>query len=540
MVMATKAAATRSVFLFVVAAVIVGGCVARFVDLDRHFYFHDEAATSLNLSGHTPKEFERRLAGRTQTISDTRPYQHVGDESGISTIVHHLAQRDPQHPPLFYVLARLWAEVAGDSIASLRAFAAILSLLALPCIFWLGRELFSSAHAALIAVAFAAVSPFQLLYAQEAREYGLWSATVALASAALLFALRRRTWPGWVVYGLCLTLMLYTFTLSLLVFGGQLLYVVARRLAGAAAPIGRFVLASAVALLAFSPWVLAVARNRGAFEAGTDWTRSSVSFGTLARSWLVVLADGVVDKRGDSGLTFGVTALLVVVVAIQVTALAVLWRSAPRRAAQFLSILAAASFLPLAVPDLVVGGQRSTVQRFLVPTYLGLTLALAFLVFAGLRGGGRRRLVASVLAAGVVACGAGSYTREVGARVWWNQDDGAAAENRAVADVLNQQHGVFLMATGGGALLELTNYLRPDTRVRLVLDGRPPSVPRETRYVFAYGSPASPVAAERLARLLANLRRRSIRVEPVEPPLPCCGGGIPAEPDQFWRVTQQP
>jgi uncharacterized membrane protein len=513
------------------AVVVAAGCAARFVNLDRHFYFHDEATTSLVLSGRTSRQFEESASRATTTVRQLRPFQHAADGS-LVTVARHLGQRDPQHPPLFYGLAGAWSHVFGDSIVSLRASAAIWSVLALPCVYWLALELFASSAVALIAVALTAVSPFQLLYAQEAREYSLWFASVALASAALLFALRRNTRWTWALYAASAAAMLYSFTLGVLVLAGHVVYVFLRRRS-----VTRFAVAVGAAIAAFVPWLFEIAKNRGAFDAGTNWTKSSVPFATLAKSWLVVLVDGVVDKRGDTGLTAGVTVLFIGVLAVQSLALVVLWTRAERAAAQFVTILVAASFVPLAVADLAAGGQRSIVQRFISPVYLGFTLALAFLLWSEARSTRSRRLLAGAVAAALLACGAASYAREVDRPIWWNQDDGAAAQTRAVAETLNRHRRVFLMATGGGALLELTNYLHADTRVRLVLNGRAPDIPRGVRYLFAYGSPATPAAADRLRRLLDDLRNRGIQPRPIHTRLPCCGDGIPALPNQFWSVV---
>jgi uncharacterized membrane protein len=524
----------RAVVL-VLAVIVVAGCTARFVNLERHFYFHDEAATSLILSGRTSHEFELAASRSTSPVESLRRFQHVGEASSLATVVRHLGQRDPQHPPLFYAVARLWSDVFGDSIRSLRALAALFSVLALPCVFWLALELFESAGVAAIAVALTAASPFQLLYAQEAREYSLWFATVALAGAALLFALRRGGVWAWLLYAASAAAVLYSFTLGVLVLAGHALYVGLLR--ADRGRVAAFAVAGGAAVVAFVPWLVVVARNRAAFDAGTDWTSSAVSFAALAKSWLVVLVDGVVDKRGDTGLTPGVAILFAAVLALQLVALALLWKGATRKAAQFVTILVAASFVPLALLDLVAGGQRSIVQRFVAPVYLGLTLALAFLLWTGARQAGPQRWFATAVGVFVIACGAVSYAHEVGRGVWWNQDDGATQETRAVARLLNRAGDeVFLMAAGGGALLELTNYLRPHTQVRLVLDGAAPEIPARARHVFAYGSPATPTAAERLRRLLSDLRSRGMHVRPIHPRQPCCGAGIRPLPNQLWVV----
>jgi uncharacterized membrane protein len=516
-------------------AVLVVLCVAaRFVHLERHWYFHDEATTSLYLSGHTWSDFERKAAARTLRVADLRRYQQVGSSGSAIAAIRNEARGNPQHPPLFYAVARVWAAVAGSSIASLRALAALFGLLALPCVFWLGRELFESSLPAWIAVGLTAISPFQILYSQEAREYTLWAATTALACAALLYALRIGTRAAWAVYVLGLVLALYTFPLSSFVFAAQVAYVAIR----ARHALRSFLIAAGVALIAWLPWLFVAARHRSAFRAGTDWTRETIPFVDLLKGWLVALGVNVVDKRGDTALSPSVSLLLAAVVLVQLAALVFLWLRGPKRAALFITLVFAASFLSLALADLARGGVRSIVPRFIVPALLALTLSLAYLLARGLRSRAPAARIGSVaLVAGVIACSVGSYVHEAGARVWWNQDDGAAPASRSVADVLNASSRPFLLATGGGALLELTNYLRPQTRVRLVLNGKPPSTPVGTGDVFAYGSPATPTAADRLRRLLESLRERGAEVTEVDVEPACCGADIRHQPRQFWRVS---
>ncbi|NER30255.1 MAG: hypothetical protein F6J89_22180 [Symploca sp. SIO1C4] len=66
-----------------------------------------------------------------------------------------------------------------------------------------------------------AVSPFQVLYAQEAREYSLWTVTILLSTAALLKAMRSPSHSSWGIYTVSLTLGFYKTILSTLVAMGQ-------------------------------------------------------------------------------------------------------------------------------------------------------------------------------------------------------------------------------------------------------------------------------------------------------------------------------
>ena len=512
----------------VAIAIVVFGVVARFTGLGRLFYFHDEATTSLRVSGYTDADVDRAIAGRSLTARDLDVFQRPSGRSIVDSI-HSLAVDDPQHPPLYFGLARLWPDVAGSSPAAMRALSAVIGTVAFAAVAWLAWELFASAIAALLAVALFAVSPFQILYAQQAREYALWTLLTAASSAALLRTLRTPSRRGWIVYALLLAASLYTFPNTALVAAGHGIHVAARNRRSFV----RFAVAAAAAAVLFLPWLGVIVLERGAFDAGTSWTSESIPFVDLVKSWVVTAAVPLVDVSSLSGsdLALGGAA-----VALEVVALVVLWRAASQSARLFVLLLVLAPALPLAVADAATGGIRSTIPRYLAPTMLGLSLSLAFALARGLRDARQVPRLAACLAAGLAAAaGLGSYAHRLDARVWWTADDGAAATNLAVSRVVDAHPDAVLVATGTGALLELSHYLAPSTRIDVALDGRLPALPAGTGF-YLYGSPANGSAAARLRALVADARRRGRHVELLQPALPCCGADIVHIPDQFWRA----
>lgn len=75
--------------------------------------------------------------------------------------------------PFFYLLIQqMWITMVGTAEAMIRLPSAIFSLLSLPVIFILGRQLFST-RAGLLAAIILTVSPFSINYAQEGRMYSL-------------------------------------------------------------------------------------------------------------------------------------------------------------------------------------------------------------------------------------------------------------------------------------------------------------------------------------------------------------------------------
>lgn len=88
------------------------------------------------------------------------------------------------HPPLYFLLLRLWLDLFSDSLAWARGFSAVVSLLALIPLWRLARRL-AGPTAALLAAALLALSPYQLWYAQETRMYAL----LVLAEVSLFYFL---------------------------------------------------------------------------------------------------------------------------------------------------------------------------------------------------------------------------------------------------------------------------------------------------------------------------------------------------------------
>ncbi|NJL19611.1 MAG: hypothetical protein HC895_00380 [Leptolyngbyaceae cyanobacterium SM1_3_5] len=147
-------------------------------------------------------------------------------------------------------MLRWWVDAIGQSTVSIvRSFSALTSLLVLPAVYWLAHELFVQIEAGRqylgsakrsqfdpqvretacwFAVALVAVSPYHLLYAQEAREYALWALLTAVSSALLLRSIRLQSPASWIAYSLSLILGLYTYLLMILVAIGHGIYVLLR------------------------------------------------------------------------------------------------------------------------------------------------------------------------------------------------------------------------------------------------------------------------------------------------------------------------
>lgn len=127
------------------------------------------------------------------------------------------------HPPLYYLLLRLWTQVVGYSEVATRALSAVLGVLAIVVLFLVARELYDETTG-LIAAAFLALSEFQIYYAQETRMYML---LLALCLLSYLFFVRVLDSPSRVSlagYTLTVVALGYTHVFGLFVPLAQGLY----------------------------------------------------------------------------------------------------------------------------------------------------------------------------------------------------------------------------------------------------------------------------------------------------------------------------
>ena len=206
----------------IVVSVVILGVGLRFVDLDRKPYWIDETFTSLHISGYADTTVIEQIGQGQITSKETlQQYQFPSPDTQMWDTVQRIALTAPELPPLYFGLGRVWLQGVGHSIAAIRSLSVLVSLLALPLIYGLCLELFQSPWTGGIAITLVATSPLHFLYAQEARPYSLWITLILAAHMTLLRAVRLGTLRSWVLYGIMLTLGLYTHILFAIVALGH-------------------------------------------------------------------------------------------------------------------------------------------------------------------------------------------------------------------------------------------------------------------------------------------------------------------------------
>ena len=134
------------------------------------------------------------------------------------------------HPPLYYILLRLWNYVFGHGLLSLRSLSIVLGILTV----WAGYLFVKQALSgktginnekwALVAALLLAVNPFQIQYALEARMYTLGTFLVLISSYLLLKALETNQTKYWIWYGITVAAGAYTHYFLLFSLVAQALY----------------------------------------------------------------------------------------------------------------------------------------------------------------------------------------------------------------------------------------------------------------------------------------------------------------------------
>lgn len=152
----------------------------------------------------------------------------------LPEILRSCADIRSAHPPLYFLLLRLWSMVWGTSDVALRALAALFGIMTIIGTYGLvraaGRLSLSwskvAGPAALLAATLVSLSPLQIQLSQQVRGYTLGTALYVWGGWALIHAAHAPVWrgTGWVLYALLALGLCYTHNLGPLLVGTQLIW----------------------------------------------------------------------------------------------------------------------------------------------------------------------------------------------------------------------------------------------------------------------------------------------------------------------------
>jgi uncharacterized membrane protein len=488
-----------------IVIVLIFGLLFRLIGLEQKIYSFDETYTSLRSSGRTETELRLELKnGRIFSTEDLQKYQRINSGKKWSDTLFSLAKEEPQFPPLYFMMVRGWALLFSDSVKSIRTLSVLFSLIAFPAIYWFCRELFYAtqpiqrALTSWFAVALLAISPFHFLYAQEARPYSLWTVLILASSAALLRAMRLRTTATWLLYGVLLCLSFYTYLYSILVAISHTIYIIVVERCRWTKTFKSYTQFLVAGISVVATWGVLVLTNDASTAHVSGFFNNSATRVHLVNRWVSNFTRVFLDfgyYRNSIKELILVSPLILGVLGLVGYALYYLWRNTPKQVWLLPLSLITVQIVIQMIPDFLLGQWRfSGETRYLVPSYIAIQVAVAFLFSAKLSQAQPRKIWAWLLLL-VMCAGILSAPLSANARAWWHK--GPALEDLAVAKIANEGNSSLIVSYSSfpNSLIVLSYLVDP--KVKFMLPNSPqPQIPfSEFSHVFLWGASEAEVAA---------------------------------------------
>lgn len=471
---------------------VVAGLFLRTYNLGNKLCWLDESYTLLRISGFTVEEILYEAnTGHISSVADLIKYQKLNKDKNAASTIYASAVEDPHIPPTYYLLERAWCSAFGDSIATVRSLSVVFSLICLPLIWILCQECFASQAVAAIATTLMALSPIQVVYAQEARPYSLWCLVILTLSICFLKAIRTgKFW--WLLYALTGGLALWVHPLSILVLVGNAIYscIVSiknnnRQL------LYPFTLASAVSLILFAPWLYVMI-------SGIETIRARTASATAYQSdWMFDISCPFIDLPTTEFFAI----LAIAIPLMQLVALVAFIYNKQRKTFLFLACLGLIPTLSLIAPDFFLGGMRSFIPRYLFPLYLSLVISMAYLIAALINSKKQWHcLCGGLFFSFLIIVGLRSDWLMVQERTWWNKQHSNYLI--PIADIINHAEQPYLISAAAmGTNLVLSHLIKPDTPIR-ILAGQPlEALPTAASNIYLLNPPA---------KLLLDLKEKGL------------------------------
>ncbi len=190
-----------------------------------------------------------------QELRSDEAFSFVIASRPLTHVIPSLLEVADPHPPLHYLLLSTWLPIAGDSEFAMRVLPALGSLLLIPLMYRLGKQIWSRSEGLLLAL-FMTISQSQVWLSQDTRSHLILALLFCtLATLLLVRAARQMAVRMWALYTLVALLAMYSHLYSLFALSAHGLYLLSlpdyrRRLTA-------WLASGLTALALYLPWVLA-------------------------------------------------------------------------------------------------------------------------------------------------------------------------------------------------------------------------------------------------------------------------------------------
>lgn len=285
------------------------------------------------------------------------------------------------HPPLYYLVLQVWAELFGTSEAAVRSLSAICMIAAMAVGFVFVRRYFGK-RASYVVLPFMVLAPFLLRYAQEARMYAM-ATLVCIAATYILARVHQKSTTHkplwWVGYALLVVAGLYIHYYTALIWIAHWawhLYMV--RQSGEKFFSKAWFWTHAAVFIAFLPWLPIFVKQFAGVQAGF-W------IGPVSHQTLLNIASNVLVYHQQWELIGWWSVMFVAVIAGLSSLLYRTYKSLQGDVRAHFALLMACAFIPvvvlfvLSLPPL----KPVLVERYFVPAVLSFSLLIGAAIAIG-------------------------------------------------------------------------------------------------------------------------------------------------------------
>jgi uncharacterized membrane protein len=410
-------------FRVLLITALILGVFFRLSGLGTKIYSHDEVYTSLYAAGYRGGYvFTSLWDGKDKAAEDVQQFLKPSKNNNVAHIISLMAQYSPHQAPLFFILEYYWMQLIGYTPAAMRGLAALLGCLSVPAMYWFGKELFQSSRAAIMSTAFFAISPFHILFAQDARPYSLWALITIISGAAFLQAMRKNNANSWWIYSLTLILGVYSHQLFIMVAIVHGFYFIGTHFIRYKKNYGGFLSAGLFALLAYTPWLFFVITRWRHAASQLDVLNLQISWDRYLQRWILLFSSAFIDLDFNSnGANLVPYFLRVLMLILTAYAFVFLWKHGSLREKLLLSLIYIITVGTFIVLDLFFGGIRSITGRYFVPANIATVMIVAYFLSSRmhqpLSHGKWKVLAILLLVAGIV-----SNINSLYSETWWNKE----------------------------------------------------------------------------------------------------------------------
>jgi uncharacterized membrane protein len=428
----------KLIIILLAFILIILGLFFRFYNLDNKIYWLDESFTSLSISGYTRGDVKRQLiTGKPLDIPTIKKYQYPNNQVNYRGTIQGLIEDETQHTPGYFLLARLWLKTFGNSIFIVRMFSVITGILCLPLMYLLCIELFEQPSIAWIATALVAVSPFHVLYSQEARPFSLWTLTTLLSCLLLLKAHKKPSIKNWLIYSSSMIISCYIFLFSLLTYLAHFIYLGVSEKFKLNKTTLSFIIASIIIVIGFFPWIAILIKNPP--DNYTSFPASSLM--AYPKAWIRNLSlpfiDFNINENSSLGALIPYLIYLLLILAFLAYSFFYLATNSNKKAFFFLASLLIIPSLILLLRDFGKGGQMTLRANYLIPSLLSIQMIIAYTLGHNIFNSKQKKQVFWLSLTGIIfAVAVASSTLMISSNVWWIKD----RENihHKLAQIINQ------------------------------------------------------------------------------------------------------